>query len=173
MHVGTGWLELASLAVCYEDDVFPCFFRAPNGRLHLIFFFLNSIFCFVLIISYKDAHCCQRALQKNGHIIGGSMIGVVPYAQFLEAHKDRLKGSASSVTSMPLRTSQKEAQLKHYKAVRPLLQQPIRYDLLLLLFLYLLFCFNLFLTVIAVFLFSYLISSLCCSVIWLFSFAHC
>lgn len=78
-----------------------------------------------LHLHYKDAHSCHRALQKNGHIIGGSMIGVVPYSQFLEAHKDKLKGGGSNATSMPLRNSAKEGQSKNYKAVRPLLQQPM------------------------------------------------
>jgi hypothetical protein len=78
-----------------------------------------------LIFSYKDAHSCHRALQKNGHIIGGCMVGVVSYSQFIEAHKDKLKGS-SNATSMPLRNSSKDGQLKNYKAARPLLQQPMR-----------------------------------------------
>jgi len=75
---------------------------------------------------YKDPHSHQRALQRNGYLIGGTvMIGVMPYAQFLESHKMR-QGVLSTMTSVPLRSGLlKDSQTTNSKAVKPLLQQPI------------------------------------------------
>jgi hypothetical protein len=76
-------------------------------------------------IHYKDPHSCHRALQRSGYIIGGSMIGVMPYSLFVE-HKFKQGG----VQPTPLKNVGtgnliREPQIKNYKAIKPLLQQPI------------------------------------------------
>jgi hypothetical protein len=75
-------------------------------------------------IHYKDPHSCHRALQRSGYIIGGSMIGVMPYSLFVE-HKFKQGG----VQPTPLKNVGsnliREPQIKNFKSIKPLLQQPI------------------------------------------------
>jgi hypothetical protein len=75
-------------------------------------------------IHYKDPHSCHRALQRSGYIIGGSMIGVMPYSVFVE-HKFKQGGVQPTPLKNVGNNLIKEPQIKNYKAIKPLLQQPI------------------------------------------------
>jgi len=71
-------------------------------------------------LQYKDPQACQRALQRHGSLIGGSIVGVMPYSIF---QRSKQGPSAIQINYGGLRDA--VYPMDGYKSMKPLLQQPI------------------------------------------------